>query len=117
IILFFYRLAPHRSFRYTCYALLSLAVGTALGTTIFAIFACNPVDFHWNPHRYGSFHPGLPGKGVKCFDLMTMLVWFGGINAVTDVLTLLLPMPLVWRVQLPLRQKVVLGGIFALGGF
>jgi hypothetical protein len=84
---------------------------------VFAIFSCNPVDFHWNPHHYGSFHPGLAGKGVKCFDLMTMLVWFGGVNAVTDVLTLLLPVPLVWKVQLPLRQKAVLAGIFALGGF
>ena len=115
LIIFFLRLAPHRRFRWACYALLTLATVCAVGCTLVAIFSCNPVDFHWNPHHYGAPRPGIPGKGVKCLDLMTMLVYFGGINAVTDVLTLRLPIPMVWRVMLPKRQKFALSIIFSLG--
>jgi len=36
-------------------------------------------------------------------------------NTLTDGLILALPMPLIWRLQLPKRQKIALCGVFLLG--
>lgn len=38
-----------------------------------------------------------------------------GGNIVTDVIILVLPLPVVWRLKLPRNQKLVLVGVFSLG--
>lgn len=37
------------------------------------------------------------------------------INIFTDVLTTILPMPLIWKLKLPARQRLAVMGIFGLG--
>jgi hypothetical protein len=42
---------------------------------------------------------------------------FRGItNIISDVYVLLLPMPLVWGLKMPLRKRLSLMGLFAIGG-
>lgn len=36
-------------------------------------------------------------------------------NIVTDLIMLLLPMPVIWRLKLPTKQKIALTGVFLLG--
>ena len=36
-------------------------------------------------------------------------------NTVLDVAVLVLPMPIIWRLQIPRKQKIVISGIFLLG--
>ena len=38
------------------------------------------------------------------------------LNVFTDLVILILPIPIVWSLQLPKRQRLVLIGIFSLGG-
>lgn len=46
------------------------------------------------------------------------MILYVGLRTVTvlcDIITLLLPIPMVWELQLPLRQRMELVGIFSLG--
>lgn len=38
-------------------------------------------------------------------------------NVVTDLVLVILPLPYVWKLHAPVAQRIVLGGIFALGTF
>ena len=53
-------------------------------------------------------------KGV-CFSRWPLLT-NGIANLMLDVLVLALPVTMVWRLRMELRQKLALSGIFALGG-
>lgn len=53
----------------------------------------------------------------ECISETNLLLAAGIINVVTDLIVVLLPMPIVWRVKLPVQQQIVLGLLFAVGFF
>lgn len=63
-------------------------------------------------HAYWDLEPQYPhtclNKGAIVFSAST-------INIFTDVLTTLLPMPLIWKLQMPARQRLAVMAIFGLG--
>lgn len=73
--------------------------------TFFEIFECNPRAKAWNPLIQGG----------HCFDSMAIIVSAGYFNAITDFLILLLPQGVIWRLQMPLKRKIAISGIFLVG--
>jgi hypothetical protein len=55
-------------------------------------------------------------QGCPSFH-QTMILYVGlrTVTVLCDIITLLLPIPMVWELQLPLRQRMQLVGIFSLG--
>lgn len=70
-----------------------------------AIFECTPVAFYWD----------LSIKGGTCIDQNAFYRWNGVANLLIDFLVLSLPIPMIWRLSLPTKEKVSLSGIFLLG--
>ncbi|KAF2131446.1 hypothetical protein P153DRAFT_429743 [Dothidotthia symphoricarpi CBS 119687] len=92
------RLDPNPKIRACVYALSFLVVGYTLAITIVAAGPCNPYA-----------QPGAQQCLVKLNLFMSV------INIVTDLLILLLPVRMLHQLQLPNKQKILLGLIFALG--
>jgi hypothetical protein len=104
ILLFYLRINPDRTFRRLAYAIgafetvyISLSIGIQ-------IFGCSPVARSWNFY--------IPGSCVNKIDFFYVQAVF---NIVTDFATLLLPIRMCVRLQLPTRQKWMLGLTFAVG--
>ncbi len=77
-------------------------------TTIFGtLFQCTPMHYGWD-RIYGRM------KG-HCVDLKAEVSSTAVLNAVGDVLLLILPIPTLWNLQLPLKQRIGLCMIFLLG--
>ncbi|KAF2446030.1 hypothetical protein P171DRAFT_520721 [Karstenula rhodostoma CBS 690.94] len=73
------------------------------GTT----FRCSPVKGSWKLHI-----------GAKCvFDIEHLFIGTEPINAVLDVLLVILPINKIKILQLPLRERIGLAVVFLLGGF
>lgn len=68
------------------------------------VFACTPIRRQWTPD--------LPGS---CIDLQATYYWASALFLLTDLIILILPQPLVWRLQISRRQKFGLTLIFCLG--
>ncbi|EYE99210.1 uncharacterized protein EURHEDRAFT_541056 [Aspergillus ruber CBS 135680] len=77
-----------------------------IACTIVTIAGCSPVSYYWYRHQEGS-----------CIDEVNFYRWNGIVNMLLDVLVLCLPFPMTCRVKTCLRQKLILTGIFLLGGF
>jgi len=60
---------------------------------------------------------GLNADQYFCLDEVVALYCANIISIVQDFLTFLMPLLLFWNLQLPIRQKVVLGCIFSVGFF
>lgn len=97
LLALYYRLNPDRKIRACIYGLAGLVFGYSLAITIVAAGPCNP-----RTHT-----------DQKC--LTDLNLFMACINIITDFLILCLPIPMLRALQLPLKQKILLGLVFALG--
>lgn len=97
LLALYYRLNPDRKIRSCIYALSVLIIGYSLAITIVAAGPCNPQTH----------------TDQKC--LTDLNLFMAIINILTDAMILCLPIPMLHALMLPLKQKVLLGLVFALG--
>jgi large subunit ribosomal protein L36e len=88
----------HRS----CTALLWLNGGFYTAGSLAGIFSCMPREAAWNPFVEGT-----------CINKMMLVVISCGINVLSDIAILVIPMVCTWRLILPLRKKLAIGAVFA----
>lgn len=55
-----------------------------------------------------------PAK-VRCIDIVPALLGLASLNTLLNAAVLILPMPMVWKLQMPLKQKGAVCGILVLG--
>ena len=94
----------NRYFRWANYALVAFWTVYSLTDTLVIIFQCTPVHKAWAPEVNGH-----------CLDLIELGVSSGYINIATDVMILLLPIPMVWSLQLSTKIRLAIMAIFATG--
>ncbi|KAL2835487.1 hypothetical protein BJY01DRAFT_252611 [Aspergillus pseudoustus] len=88
-----------------------LSIGYMIAVTAGISLACVPTSYFWTQWVD-------PLNGGHCrINLYLFYLWNGVANLFTDVIILCLPMPIVWRLQMPRSQKWAISGIFLLGGF
>ncbi|KAH8904067.1 hypothetical protein BR93DRAFT_900910, partial [Coniochaeta sp. PMI_546] len=96
-------LATQRLVRY-----LAIYVGVGWAASEIAFFAaCRPFAAYW----------AMPPPDPQCATLEHYAIVQACFNISSDALMLSVPLPLVFRTTMPVRQKVVLGVIFGMGLF
>ena len=93
------------TFFWTCYILLWVNVLYYTAIVIASNLACTPREKIWDPT--------VPGG--KCTNLKVSLVVSSTSNVVSDILILLLPQNIIWRLQMPLKRKIGVSLIFVVG--
>lgn len=91
-------------FRYSLYIIFTVLIGWAISGFFSTVFQCTPIHRIWEESREG-----------KCIDLVPALIALAVINTVVNASVLLLPMPIVWYLNMPRRRKVAICGIFVIG--
>ncbi|KAL6151979.1 hypothetical protein ACJQWK_04843 [Exserohilum turcicum] len=92
--------------------ILILAVSTNLGTTFYIIFQCYPIQAAWKD--------GLIADGARCESTWHLeIVYYvcASVNIFTDWATALMPIALLWNVQMNRNTKISVAGILSLGFF
>ena len=70
-----------------------------------AIFACNPIR--------GFYDLSVQ---ARCIDSVSFYWANASLNVITDAIILVLPMPVVWRLHMPVRRKIGVSLLFVAGG-
>jgi hypothetical protein len=112
-MLFFYlRLFPYERFRYACYALIVFVLCSSIVFLFLSIFQCTPIDFIWSgwqdPVGYGPH---------QCIDVTKAAYVTAGFYTLQDFLILVLPIPILSRLNVSLRSKVEVFVMFGIGAF
>lgn len=69
------------------------------------IFLCSPREKYWNVLiTYG-----------RCGNAYTANTGSGAINAFSDIILLLLPQGVIWKLQMPLKRKIAVSLVFLTG--
>ncbi|PVI04304.1 hypothetical protein DM02DRAFT_586241 [Periconia macrospinosa] len=96
----------HNKFWWTCHIILWINAVFYTITVIIEIFGCTP--------RHKIWTPWVPGK---CLDMAEVILASSFVNFFSDLIILLVPQMVVWKLQLPLRKKLGIAGLFAMGLF
>jgi hypothetical protein len=103
------RIASNRNtYVYSLYVVSAMFVTMNLIALLYIIFQCQPVQFAWDTSI----------KGGKCNPAQTLAdIYYAttAVNIATDWFCALLPVPLLWNVQLNRNAKLSVGVILGLG--
>ncbi|KAK0511558.1 hypothetical protein JMJ35_006131 [Cladonia borealis] len=107
-LLLYRRIFPSKNFRRILWIVGGAIICYTIPQPPILIFQCVPISGAWDPAVHIR---------AKCVPLNDIFTAFGSLNVVTDIITLSLPLPLIWRLQINKVQKFQLFGTFLLGYF
>ena len=114
ILLFYFRLfgtpGSHQIFRKLLQITQALVVLWFVASVIPGIFRCHRIDDTWNPIIVSS-----PDERQYCISNSAYYISTSAFNVALDIWILVLPLSIVWTLQLSGRRKVGLSAIFLLG--
>ncbi|KAK8860023.1 integral membrane protein [Apiospora arundinis] len=105
ILASYLRIFTTKAFRVSAYVLIVIVSLTAASGVITSLASCRPFSARWDPALFVS----------NCIDAPRFWAGLSVPNVATDVVMLLLPLPVVWRLHMDKRQKVALSAVFLLG--
>jgi hypothetical protein len=103
-VLWFYTRLGDRYLTRLSYIMMGVISAQAVSFVLVAAFQCQTISKAW-----ASTGPG------KCVDINVFYLCNAALNILTDVLTYTLPIKVIFHLQMPQKQKMVLGVILCLG--
>lgn len=79
--------------------------GYTIGLFFAVMFACHPINKNWD----------ITVTGGSCVNQPVLYFATAAVNIASDVILFVLPLPMVFKLQLPFKQKIGLMGIFTIG--
>ncbi|KAF1940627.1 hypothetical protein EJ02DRAFT_435494 [Clathrospora elynae] len=105
LLLFYLTLSHLRWFKLCVYASMFLVVGYNIALVFPLIFACTPFKRNWD----------ITTTDGSCIDRTPLYMATAVLNMITDILLLVLPIPMIVKLQMPRAQKAGLICIFGVG--
>ncbi|KAJ5654158.1 hypothetical protein N7490_001161 [Penicillium lividum] len=107
VLIFYLRIFPSRKFHTAVWTIVFIAAGYSVASILANIFSCNPIAKSWD----STITTG------SCMNRPVFYFANAGLGIFTDFATVAVPIPWIYRLQMPTRQKVAVCGIFAMGCF
>ncbi|KAL4737606.1 hypothetical protein BDV11DRAFT_216601 [Aspergillus similis] len=106
ILMQYFRVFPSRCMRHICWTMIGILITYGTWAVLSGFLNCIPVARFWDPT--------IPGS---C--LSSKALWFSNasMHIAMDLAILVIPIPALYSLELPRKQKVALISIFAVGGF
>ena len=106
IIATYHRIFPTIVLRRVLYVLAAVILAVWIVNIFTTIFQCKPISGAWN----FDIAP-------KCISVMKVYYFSTAFSILTDVLLVVVPLPLFWKLKLPVREKWIITVLFGLGLF
>ena len=107
ILLFYSRIFKERRFLIALRSTFALVISWFVAIEIVVLAECRPVSALWDPTVPGGY----------CIDIQSFLLGAGIPNVILNVIVLLLPLPMIWTLEIEKKHKIALSSVFMLGGF
>lgn len=109
ILIFYHRLfGANVPFRRAVFAVSDLVVGYCLSLALATLFQCTPPAAVWDLKLRMA-------PETKCVSLIKIEIAIGGFNIPTDIIILLLPVSMLWKLQMRWSRELGLMAILATG--
>ncbi|KAL9062620.1 MAG: hypothetical protein Q9161_009779 [Pseudevernia consocians] len=106
LLAFYISIFRTRIFVASAYVFAVLSVSLMLAVTLATMLICRPLSYNWDKNEKGT-----------CGRTTALYLGGGIANLLLDVSMVVLPMPMLWRLQMKMSRKFTLTLIFGLGAF
>ncbi|RWA03413.1 hypothetical protein EKO27_g11690 [Xylaria grammica] len=107
VLLYYRRIFSVRGFRVVNNIYLAVVGAWGIAFTLVLIFQCNPISTLWDKFEFEY--------GPYCIQTLSFYLALAISDLIIDVAIFALPIPFIWRLQLPWNQKLGVAGILLLG--
>lgn len=108
LIFYLFLSKTNKVFRWAIFATIFVVNAAGVALTMVNIFQCHPV----------SAAIWFPDDGhAKCFSIVTIYLSSAPVNLITDIAIFFLPVPILTKLRLPRKQKIILIITFSVGFF
>jgi len=104
ILLFYRQIFPVRRFKFVLWVIAGLVCSWMMAMGLAMIFQCDPIRKAWNPILAGS-----------CIDISKLYLGNAIPNIITDVIIIIVPIPMIWDLKITRSQRIALCGVFLMG--
>ncbi|CAG8956368.1 hypothetical protein HYFRA_00003750 [Hymenoscyphus fraxineus] len=108
MLLLYRRIFRGKIFDYVTYTLIILVSVWTVAFFFANMFECVPISESWKNA------PGLGGN-PHCIDAIPMYLSQVYSDVILDAMILVVPIPLIWKLRLPTKQKIAVSSIFLIG--
>ncbi|KAI0814412.1 hypothetical protein GGR55DRAFT_631731 [Xylaria sp. FL0064] len=110
ILLLWIRLfGSSKRLRILCWVLIGLTTTWTFAFFFTTLFQCGTRwSMNWSP--IGVFLS-------QCIESLNVLTVFAATDILSDLIIISIPLPLIWRLHLPIRKKIALNSVFLIGFF
>jgi len=105
IIASYLRFIVDPKFRIAMYATTTVILGLWITGVFVTIFQCRPVSGAWT----------FTDTNRKCINFVDYLYASSAVTVVTDLVLCVLPLPYLWRLPMPVKQRIILCVLFGGG--
>ncbi|KAI1821503.1 hypothetical protein F4861DRAFT_518656, partial [Xylaria intraflava] len=106
ICMLYRRLFPGRVVYVLLWTIIAIVIATSIATVIALLAACTPFSANWGSPEV---------QATQCINKEPIFVWGTLPNVITDAVMLVLPLPIVWNLQMAVNLKIALTGTFVIG--
>ncbi|KAK6837706.1 hypothetical protein P875_00064969 [Aspergillus parasiticus SU-1] len=108
IILFYKRIF---NLRYSLYFAMFFILGYFIVIIVTVNVACDPIPYFWEQYTDPNTAVG------SCIDIPKFFFGNGIAAVLIDIMILIIPIPITWKLQMPKTQRLAVIGILLLGSF
>lgn len=105
ILALYIAIFPQQKFRYWVWFLAIINLGSLIAIVLVTCLQCIPLDALWDPTVKGT-----------CINFSYFSIFNTSFSFSLDLVILISPLPLVWKLKLSTRKRMLLGINFAFGG-
>jgi hypothetical protein len=105
ILAMYLNIHPGENFRRWVHLIAAFVVLSNTAAILGNIFGCIPIQKSWD----------IRVEGGKCANPLAFLLATSALNFISDLSMMILPVPMLWALHLPWRDKIALMGIFMIG--
>lgn len=105
LALFYRRLSPQRWWKWSVYSVFFLVAGYNLAILLVVLFGCTPFRKSWD----------LTILEGSCVDRGAVYICTAALGILSDLILLIMPLPVILQLQMPQRQKAGLVVLFVIG--
>lgn len=95
----------HNIFRWSCRVVLVLGILIILGAILATNLRCIPTRTLWD----------YTVQGAQCFDMGNLNILLNCCAILSDLIILLLPQPIIWKLRMSTQRKIHASLLFCIG--
>ena len=105
MVLLYIRIFPVNHFKIVCWIVVAINIAGMIAVVLATCLICKPI----------SYYSDKTIPGGHCGNLPAFILYMAVVNLLLDFMVVILPLPMLWKLQMKTKRKIELSIVFGMG--